>query len=104
MNGRWVATYLPIERHGTLSTYSQYSCRCPECTTAGHRETVGEVEHPRSYRPADVKKIVSDYVQLRYSIRKIAEGKGLAYATVHRILSGNNVQFRPRGGSNRKGK
>lgn len=34
VEGRWVATYLPPEKHRSHSTYVNHRCRCVPCTDA----------------------------------------------------------------------
>lgn len=34
VDGRLVALHLPPDKHGLASTYTNYGCQCPPCTTA----------------------------------------------------------------------
>lgn len=47
VDGRWVAP-LPDERHGSVSTYNNHSCRCQRCTVASRE--CGEVSDGRAIR------------------------------------------------------
>lgn len=50
VDGRLVATQVPDERHGTLTIYTNYGCRCIPCTVANRAKQFEQREYRFSRR------------------------------------------------------
>lgn len=44
VDGRWVATQVEPDRHGVLTIYTNYMCRCEPCTRANRAKQYEERE------------------------------------------------------------